>query len=804
MKCIMLQPIRAELGVIMGKKVWLGSDSKSNQISQNQLMEDLMKQVIDGKDTEVTFDNLPFYLNERIKILLASAGYFHLRQHDLSNHTTNLSPLSRAILLSEPIELYHHMLAKALANCFESKLLCLDIDYFSLKMLQGKDGCSTKEPHLKRSIFEATRERVSSLFSRLPLHPSTDVIRGTKGSSKSSTNVIRATKGSSKSCDCFDEKLFLDSLYKVLVSLLETGSVILYIKNVKKIFLRSPRMCILFKKLFDKLSGPVLILGSRSDDLKDNCTEINEKLSMLFPYNIEIKPPQDKAHLKIWTEQLKKAMEKTSLEDKTTGIAEVFAKNGIDCNILDSVSGTDMMLLSKHTEEIVASTIFYHLKNTENPEYRNGILTISATSLCHVLSLFKEGENGEKNENNTEKESKKDDAGKDKPISNGTKKDSDIKAISNGTHKDNDIKVVSNGTKNNGDNATKKESDIKDTTKPNVRPDNSYEKLIRQELIPANEIKVSFSDIGALDVVKESLQEAVMLPLRRPDLFKGGGLLKPCKGVLLFGPPGTGKTMLAKAIANEAGASFINVSSSTITAKWFGQSEKNVRALFSLAAKVAPTIIFIDEVDSLLGKRTMNENSVLRRIKNEFMTHWDGLLSKPDEKIIVLAATNMPFALDEAVIRRFQRRIMVGLPSAENREVILKTLVAKDKLEDIDFKELSTMTKGYSGSDLKNLCMTAAYRPLKELMQQEKAKEMKKKKKEAETETSQVASNATEEDQVIVLRPLNMEDMRDAKNKVTSSFAEEGSNMKKLEQWNDLYGAGEGLRKKKEQLSYFF
>ncbi|XP_058775372.1 uncharacterized protein LOC131649633 [Vicia villosa] len=754
----------------MGKKVGVGSDPRSKQISQ-QFMEDLMKQVIDGKDSDVTFDNFPFYLSERIKILLTSAGYFHLRQHDLSNHTKSLLPVSRAILLSEPTgilrtnpilscknyeELYHHMLAKALAHCFESKLLYLDMDYFSLKM-QGKDGCSTKEPHLKRSIFEATRERVSGLFNRLQSIPSTGVIRAAKG-----------TPSKCKSRDCFQEKLFLYSLYKVLVSISQTDSVILYIKNVEKIFLRSPRMYSFFKKLFDKISGPVLILGSRSDDLKDDCTEVNEKLTMLFPYNIEIKPPQDKAHLKIWTEQLKKAMEKTSLEDKTTRIAEVFATNDIDCTVLDSISRSDMMLLSKHTEEIVASSIFYHLKNTENPEYRNGILTISATSLCHVLKLFQEGESGEKDENNNKKESKKDDAGKGKPISNGTKKDSDIKA-----------------------------------SLQSVPVDNPYEKLIRQELIPASEIKVNFSDIGALDDVKESLQEAVMLPLRRPDFFKGGGLLKPCKGVLLFGPPGTGKTMLAKAIANEAGASFINVSPSTITGMYYGQSEKNVRALFSLAAKVAPTIIFIDEVDSLLGKRTMHEQNVVRSIKNEFMTHWDGLLSKPDEKIIVLGATNMPFALDEAVIRRFQRRIMVGLPSAENREVILKTLLAKEKCEDIDFKVLSTMTKGYSGSDLKNLCMTAAYRPVQELLQQERAKEMKKKKKEAEAEISEVASNATEEDRVIVLRPLNMEDMRDAKNKVTPSFAEEGSNMRMLEQWNDQYGAGGSRKKKKEQLSYF-
>ncbi|MCH87278.1 elongation factor 1-alpha, partial [Trifolium medium] len=154
--------------------------------------------------------------------------------------------------------------------------------------------------------------------------------------------------------------------------------------------------------------------------------------------------------------------------------------------------------------------------------------------------------------------------------------------------------------------------------------------------------------------------------------------------------------------ANEAGASFIDVSSSTIVNYWFGQSEKNVRALFSLAAKVAPTVIFVDENDSILGQRGSNyECNAMRRIKNEFMSHWDGLLSKPDARVIVLGATNMPFDLDEAVIRRFQRRIMVGLPSAENRETIVKTILAEENHDDIDFKELSTMTEGYSGSDLK-------------------------------------------------------------------------------------------------------
>ncbi|KAI7991353.1 ATPase family AAA domain-containing protein 1-A [Camellia lanceoleosa] len=393
---------------------------------------------------------------------------------------------------------------------------------------------------------------------------------------------------------------------------------------------------------------------------------------------------------------------------------------------------------------------------------------ILMNSLSHGLSIFQEERTGRKDslKLETNAEPSKDSEGGEiigsKPDANKSETEKSVPSAKKDSENSPPSKLVSPSLINlfeKGDGSS---------------PDNEFEKCIRPEVIPANEIGVTFADIGALDEIKESLQELVMLPLQRPDLFNGG-LLKPCRGILLFGPPGTGKTMLAKAIANEAGASFINVSMSTITSKWFREDEKNVRALFTLTAKVSPTIIFLDEVDSMLGQRTrVGEHEALRKIKNEFMTHWDGLLTKPGERILVLAATNRPFDL-EAIIRRFERRIMVGLPSVESREMILRTLLGKEKVENLDFKELAAMTEGYSGSDLKNLCITAAYRPVRELIQKERLKdvknkervdEQKKKERVDEGQSSEDASDTKEEgkeERVIVLRPLNMEDMRQYK-----------------------------------------
>ncbi|KAL1830204.1 hypothetical protein ACET3Z_008616 [Daucus carota] len=814
------------IGLASGHTVskWTGgANSSSNAVTPQAMEQEMLNLIVDG-DSKVTFDEFPYYLSEQTRVLLTSAAFVYLKNFDFAKHTRNLAPASRTILLSGPAELYQQMLAKALAHYFGARLLLLDITDFSLK-IQGKYGSADKEFSFKRSISETTLARMSGLFESFSTFQSREESPGTlrrqgsgdigssgsegvpsslrrNSSAAANLNSLGANSNSPNpaplkrtSSLAFDDKLFIQTLYKVLVSMSKTSPMVLYLRDVDRLLWRSQRMYILFHKMLKKLTGSVLILGSRIAEPDDDNREVDERLTSVFPYTIEIKPPEDETRLVSWKSQLEKDMKMIQHQDTRNHVMEVLAANDLDCDDLASICLEDAEILSNYIEEIVVSAISYHLMNTKDPEYRNGKLVISSSSLSHGLSLFQEGKSVKKDSLKLASQSEVPKEGQG-GASVGKKPDVKSESAVSGNRSVPETSAPT-GKDGGATNPVTKASEL-------PPPDNEFEKRIRPEVIPANEIGVTFADIGAMDEIKESLQELVMLPLRRPDLFTGG-LLKPCRGILLFGPPGTGKTMLAKAIANEAGASFINVSMSTITSKWFGEDEKNVRALFTLAAKVSPTIIFVDEVDSMLGQRSRaGEHEAMRKIKNEFMTHWDGLLTKQSEKILVLAATNRPFDLDEAIIRRFERRILVGLPSAENREMILRTLLAKETVDkDLDTKELAMLTEGYTGSDLKNLCTTAAYQPVRELIQQERLKDLEKKQKVAEAKKLQNASFIEEkkEDKVISIRPLNMTDFREAKNQVAASFAAEGSIMNELEQWNDLYG--EGGSRKKEQLSYF-
>ncbi|KAL1192602.1 Katanin p60 ATPase-containing subunit A1 [Cardamine amara subsp. amara] len=316
------------------------------------------------------------------------------------------------------------------------------------------------------------------------------------------------------------------------------------------------------------------------------------------------------------------------------------------------------------------------------------------------------------------------------------------------------------------DNSLKPSQNLKNIAK------DEYERNFVSAVVAPGEIGVKFEDIGALEDVKKALNELVILPMRRPELFSRGNLLRPCKGILLFGPPGTGKTLLAKALATEAGANFISITGSTLTSKWFGDAEKLTKALFSFATKLAPVIIFVDEIDSLLGARGgSSEHEATRRMRNEFMAAWDGLRSKDSQRILILGATNRPFDLDDAVIRRLPRRIYVDLPDAENRLKILKIFLTPENLESgFHFDKLAKETEGYSGSDLKNLCIAAAYRPVQELLQEEQ--------KGARTEASPG------------LRSLSLDDFIQSKAKVSPSVAYDATTMNELRKWNEQYGEG--------------
>lgn len=244
--------------------------------------------------------------------------------------------------------------------------------------------------------------------------------------------------------------------------------------------------------------------------------------------------------------------------------------------------------------------------------------------------------------------------------------------------------------------------------------DSKLANLILNDIVDSG-ATVQFNDIAGQDLAKQALQEIVILPALRPELFTG--LRAPARGLLLFGPPGNGKTMLAKAVAMESNATFFNISAASLTSKYVGEGEKLVRALFAVARELQPSIIFIDEIDSLLCERREGEHDASRRLKTEFLIEFDGVQSGGDDRVLVMGATNRPQELDEAVLRRFAKRIYVALPTEETRLELLKNLLSKHRnpLSQKELSQLARMTEGYSGSDLTSLAKDAALGPIREL-----------------------------------------------------------------------------------------
>ncbi|KAF1388938.1 hypothetical protein PFLUV_G00068120 [Perca fluviatilis] len=262
-----------------------------------------------------------------------------------------------------------------------------------------------------------------------------------------------------------------------------------------------------------------------------------------------------------------------------------------------------------------------------------------------------------------------------------------------------------------------------------------YEMNIAVHLVDPQTMKVSWRDIAGLDEIINELQDTVILPFQKRHLLAGSKLFQPPKGVLLFGPPGCGKTMIAKATAKASGCKFINLQASTLTDMWYGESQKLTAAVFSLAVKIQPCIIFIDEMESFLRNRSSLDHEATAMMKAQFMSLWDGLDTSSTTQVMVMGATNRPQDVDPAILRRMPTTFHVGLPNTRQRQDILRLILAGENLSNaINLKEIAEKTEGYSGSDLRELCRDAAMYRVRDYVRKEQMRQIAQQLQDCEEE----------------------------------------------------------------------
>jgi vacuolar protein-sorting-associated protein 4 len=277
---------------------------------------------------------------------------------------------------------------------------------------------------------------------------------------------------------------------------------------------------------------------------------------------------------------------------------------------------------------------------------------------------------------------------------------------------------------------------------------------------------VKWSEIAGLDNCKQSLREAIVLPIAKPDLFKGAR--KPWSGILLFGPPGCGKTLLAKAAATECKATFFSISSAEILSKWLGESEKLISTLFKLGRMKAPSLIFIDEIDSVATRRGEGtESGGERRVKTQLLSEIQGVKSTHDKPLLILGATNRPWDLDAAMLSRFEKKVYVPLPDIPARAAIFKihTLGVNSSLREEDYIELAARSETYSGRDISNVCREVIMLPVREL------------------DMSGLLENSNQE---VKVRDINLEDFKKTLKKVKPMITK--NQLKQHEDWKKDFG----------------